>query len=397
MIKNTADSCPFESSRNVICAFYASTTYGSEYRAGLEFIKFAASNGFDLAIVADLEENSTALELEAEAVGIKVVRVPSLIKRQQTLYRYTDLVAQWIWHFRAAQWMRTNLGPLSCLWVQNGASPWLPLKPYFGLAGTLVWGPVGGGEPPSPAMMKTLSLSQRLREYSRSKLEKAFIDLKLAAINTLKAPRIVAIARTKEAHCQLSSILGRDVPIIPEILDPLTEVTHHRTPSKNPRLLWVGQNIPRKNLALAFQIFQYLREGTFPDATLDVFGCTAPNGEAMNGVTFHGWVSSVPWQEFRNDGILLLTSFREGLPSVVLEAVRNGLLCITADVGAIGSLDIPTIHLLPKDQYPNYSEATLNDAQSRIEEHLAQTEINLPPVSNRKKLTDYLYAEGAIK
>jgi hypothetical protein len=105
----------------------------------------------------------------------------------------------------------------------------------------------------------------------------------------------------------------------------------------------------------------------------------------------------VPWQEFRNDGILLLTSFREGLPSAVLEAVRNGLLCITADVGAIGSLDIPTIHLLPKDQYPNYTNTTFIDVKRRIERHLAQTVIHLPAITNRRKLTDYLHSEGATE
>jgi glycosyltransferase involved in cell wall biosynthesis len=383
--------------RKVICAFYASTTYGSEYRAGLEFIKFAAANGFDLAIVADLEENSSVLDIESAALGVRVVRVPSPVRRQKNLYRYTDLFPQCIWHLRVAKWIRKNIGSVECLWIQNGASPWLPLSQYYRLPKVIIWGPVGGGEAPSAAMMRTLLWKDRLRERFRSQLEKILLRKKLTAIRLGRAPRAIVIARTNEAQRQLGSGLCRFVPVIPEILEPLEAINSHRTPSENPKLVWVGQNIPRKNLALALQIFRRLRDSAFRGATLDVFGCDAPNGVSMSGVTFHGWVPSVPWQEFRNDGVLLLTSFREGLPSAVLEAARNGLLCITADVGAIGSLDVPTVHLLPKDEYPNYTIGTLRTAERRIRLHLAQTQVQCAAVSNQQKLKNFLQAEGAIE
>lgn len=384
------------SPRKVICAFYASTTYASEYRAGLEFIQFAASQGFDLAIVADLEENSPNEALEASAPGIRVVRIPSPIKRQATLYRYSDLVAQWVWHLRVARWLRAQRGGLQSLWVQNGASPWLPLVPYFGLSQVLIWGPVGGGEPPSSVMMDRLPWRVRLRERLRSLVERRMLRGKLVAIQNARTPRLIVMARTAEAQRQVAPGLGRPVPVIPEILDPLAAVHVSREPSASPRLVWVGQDIPRKNLRLALQLFQRLRNGAFPGATLDVFGCSAPRGDSVEGARFHGWVPSVPWHQFRDDGVLLLTSFREGLPSAVLEAARNGLLCVTSDVGAIASLSVPTIHPLPRSEYPDYSDASLRGVEQRIRQHLGQKETRFEAVSNRRRLEEHLCAEGAL-
>lgn len=394
MVKKLSSNVGYQ---KVICSFYASITYGSEYRSGLEFIKFAAANGFDLAIVADLEKNSSAIELEAEAIGISVVRIPSLMKRQKTLYRYTDFVAQWIWHLRVARWLHLHRGSLQTVWIQNGALPWLPLTVYFGLSNLLIWGPVGGGESPTNAFVKTLPWKARLRERMRSSVEKFFLRGKMAEIHSHRAPRVISMARTKESQKLLSIGLGRNVPVIPEIIDPLEAVYIHRKPGIRPRLIWVGQDIPRKNLPLALRLFKYLRHEVFPEATLDVFGSGSPSEKFIDGVTFHGWVSSVPWQDFQNEGVLLLTSFREGLPSAVLEAARNGLLIISTDVGAIASLGIPTIHLLPMMEYPAYTDSTLRKMANRVRQHLAQDEVRFSPVSNRNKLKEYLYSEGVIE
>lgn len=381
----------------VICAFYASTTYGSEYRAGLEFIRFAASNGFDLAIVADLEENSPAMVLEAEAPGIRVVRIPSPVKRQATLYRFSDVIPQTIWHLRVARWLAKETMPLHTLWIQNGAQPWLPLVPYFALASNLIWGPTGGGEPPPVAMLLRLDWKTRVRERVRSLVEEQFLRNKLSAVARRDAPRFLPLARTVEVQRRLGHWIHSVIPVIPEILDPLSGVTVQRTPSYIPRFVWVGQDIPRKNLQLALEIFAALRRDEFPDSTLDVFGCTRPGVQSKEGVTFHGWVPRIDWPSFQNDGVLLLTSFREGLPSVVLEAARHGLLSVTTDVGAISSLGINTLHILPRDEYPNFSSGSLWQVAARIRLHLAQHTINLPPVSHTTNLANYLRAEGIIQ
>jgi glycosyltransferase involved in cell wall biosynthesis len=371
--------------RKVICAFYASTTYGSEYRSGLEFIRFAAMNGFDLAIISDLNNNSTVAEMQAAAPGIQVVRLSSPAKRQATLYRFNDYWAQTIWHWRVARWLRKRATNLNVLWVQNGASPWLPLNPYLGLAQTLIWGPAGGGEPPSKAMMKQLPFIVRVRETARSLVENTMLKGKFRVATRKTSFRFLALARTLEAQRRLEKGLKCGVPLIPEILDPLTAVQIDRQTVTSPRFIWVGQDIPRKNLPLALDIFRRLREGAFPDATLDIFGCAADNSEIPDGVIYHGWVSAIDW-----------SAFREGLPSAILEAVQNGLLCISSNVGSIGGLGAPTVVTLPHEDYPDYSDATIDSVAERIRQHLASERIDLAPVSNRLLLSEFLNDAGVL-
>jgi glycosyltransferase involved in cell wall biosynthesis len=373
----------------VICAFYASAEHGSEYRAGMEFIKFAAAQGFTLAVIADLELNSPCHIIEDLAPGIHVVRIRSLIRRQTNLYRYTDLLAQVIWHRDVARWIRTHRKEVDTIWVQNGASPWLPLSPYLGASKTLVWGPVGGGGEVPPEMMKLLPVKARLRERVRSIVEWYTIRGKVALIRSRQSSRIVIIARTMDARASLLQA-GGEIPVIPEILEPLKAAHISRRKSSRPRFVWVGQDVPRKNLPLAIEIFDFIRKDRFREATLDVFGCERTTGNSVDGVTFHGWVAKVPWAEYRDNGVLLLTSYREGLPSVVLEAVRNGLLCIASDVGAVASLNAPTIHVLPRSEYPNFSYATLHQASARVCRHLTEEVSHIPSVSNAIRLREYL-------
>lgn len=384
------------SPRKVICAFYASTTYASEYRAGLEFIQFAAANGFDLAIIADLEHNDNPEKLESVAPGIRAIQIPSPIKKQANLYRFNDFLPQIIWHHKVSNWIRKNAKDAECIWIQNGAAPWLPISNYFSAAPLLVWGPVGGGEPPSPMMMRQLPWKTRFRERLRSWIEIKLLHHKRLAIHRDGAPKIVTMARTAEAQCQLKNEMGWEVPVIPEILDPLKEMVLTRPPASRPRFIWVGQDIPRKNLRLSLDIFSALRKRAFPDATLDIFGCSAPAADAEPGVVYHGWVPRIAWSEFGGSGVLLLTSFREGLPSVVLEAVRNGLLCISSDVGAIGQLNVETVFVLPRNEYPEVSEHTINAIIERIKKHLQAETIKIDSVSYREKLTHHLINEGVL-
>ena len=380
----------------VICAFYASTCYGSEYRAGMEFIKFAASCGFTLALTSDVEKNSTAEEIESNAPGIRVIRIPSAVKRQSTLFRINDFLPQSLWHYRAARWLRANNPETQNLWVQNGASPWLPISPYLGLSKTLIWGPTGGGEPPSPAMMAALPWRHQLRENLRSQIELFLLNRKKTALRNSQSSRLIPMARTREAQEQLRRMLGRNIPIIPEIIDPIKSVQISKEPATYPRFIWAGQDVPRKNLPLALKIFQHVRQSGYPDATIDIYGCTETAKELPDGATCHGWVNRVPWENYRNNGVLLLTSFREGLPSVLLEAASNGLLCISSDVGAISLLDIPTLHILPKTEYPNFEANTLDGIVQSIRSHLARDEIRFKNVSHRQQLTDHLLSQGVF-
>lgn len=384
----------------VICAYYASPNYGSEYRAGFEFVRYAAGHGFDTAVIADLEFNPTAEEMQGLIPGIRVLVVPSVVRRQSTLYKLNDFIPQGLWHARVARRLRAQGVRFDAIWVHNGALPWLPLAPYLPLAHTVVWGPVGGGQAPPPMVMSGLPWREKTRERARTVVERFLLRRKLHALKKRGSAKLVTMARTSEAQNLLTSVLEGvlegPVPVIPEILEPIEAAVIAKRAGDTPRMLWVGQDVPRKNLALALALFRELRKDFYPSATLDVFGCRPGRDEIDEGVQYHGWVARIDWQQYRNDGVLLLTSFREGLPSVVLEATANGLLCITSDVGAMASLNSPSVFVMPKEAYPNYSRATLAAVARRIQEHLRATTVHFPSVSYRQRLFEHLEAQSAV-
>ena len=92
----------FTSGRKVIVAFYASKQHGSDCRVGDEYIDFAARNGFDTAIISDLDRNDEGPELAPLSYKFDVVRIPSFIRNSALLYRFTDFLPQTVWHFRVA-------------------------------------------------------------------------------------------------------------------------------------------------------------------------------------------------------------------------------------------------------------------------------------------------------
>lgn len=373
-----------------ICTFYVSPAYGSEYRSGVEYLRFAVEHGFNTAIISNLEYNVSKNVLEKEFPRLNVVQIDSPITKQSTLYRHNDIVPQLIWHYRVARWLKRQPAPVQTIWIQNGALPWLPLSPYLGLSPVVVWGPVGGGEPPTPAMMKLLHAKARWREMTRSVIENTLMYLKASSIRKNNKIRLVCMARTEAAYRLISTSLGLCVPIVPEILSPVSGNVISKKVKWTPRFVWAGQNIPRKNLPLALSLFESLRTGWFPEATLDIFGCDSDDLPASERVTYHGWVNGVNWRDFAHDGVLLLTSFREGIPSVVLEAISSGLLCVSSDVGAISTLRNKSVFVMPRDEYPEYSEATLKKAAEAISAHLSSTEITVKPVDYRDELARYL-------
>jgi len=270
-------------------AFYASSSFGSEYRSGFEFIRFAASLGFDLAVIADLEQNTPASDLTRMVPGLEVVTIPSPIKKQANLYRYSDIIAQLIWHSRVSHWLGKHCPEADVIWVQNGALPWLPVKPYFRHARTIVWGPVGGGGHAPAGAIDTFDVLARMREWLRNRIERYAIRIKTRQLGRPGVPRVIAMARTNDAqHWLRSALPGESVPMVPEILDPVPAIRIPRMPAATPRFLWVGQDVPRKNLALALTLFERLHRSAFPGATMDVFGCSQGRRASVPGVTFRG-------------------------------------------------------------------------------------------------------------
>lgn len=378
--------------KKVICAFYVSSTYGSEYRAGLEFVQFAAQNGFDTAVISDLEENIEPSALENLAPGIKVIQIPSPIKKQSNLYKFTDLIPQIIWHLRVISHLSQFKSSIQLIWIQNGAMPWLPLTPYIKIAKKIIWGPVGGGGSPDSSILESLSFKVRVREAARKYIEYFLLKKKFRTL-FYDDQKILCLARTLESQTLLSSIFSKSIPIIPEILNPIIGKVIEKKPSSQARFIWVGQDLPRKNLQYALNLFSQLRGGGLPDATLDVYGCARK--EDQDGVKYHGWIKSIDWDSYRNGGVLLLTSFREGLPSVVLEALSTGLLCITTDVGSISSLNTPTLYILPKNESLFHSLAVVDSLVNRIKSHLATKHVEILTCSHENDLQRLLKKFGA--
>lgn len=379
-----------------LVAFYASPDRGSEYRSGWEFIKFAAKRGFDIAIVADLEHNMQADDSNAAALGIKIVQIGSPVRSQAQLYRWSDFWVQQVWHRRVAGWIRNNAPDLQVLWVQNGAQPWLPIKGYLGLSPFLVWGPVGGGDAPPANYLHKMPFLDALRERLRHRLQLQQLRRKVSHISKCSETVVVPIARTVEAQSLLSDqpVFGRP-PVIPEILWPLSATASHKQASTSPTFIWVGQDLPRKNLNMAIELFLRLKEQHFPKSTLEIFG-TRRDLNIDPSIKFHGWVSKIEWGKFASNGVLLLTSYREGLPSVILEAMESGLYCISTNIGSISSLNSSRIYILSMTDYPNVLDYEIENISIQLKAHLSNVNIVSQETTFDNILDSYLQQEGVI-
>jgi len=370
---------------SAIVCFYASSRYGSEYRSGLDFIEVAWREGFTLAIVSDIDQNDSPEMLEARFPGLTVIAVRSLVRKQRLLYRFTDFVPQFVWHRRVGARLKRRHRGLARLWINNGAQPWLPLGIYDRcFTGQLIWGPAGGDAGAPSAFLATCPPSVRLREWLRAIVVRVTTAAKVKLFERVgRSGRAVRVmARTREAANSLSAAGIRDVVIVPEIIAPLKASDVTKPIAQHPRLVWIGQDIPRKNLGMALEIFNRLKDQYFPGLTMEIHGVEAKPAGGDQAITYHGWTPGVPWDRYRAGGVLLLTSYREGLPSVVLEALSAGLPCVSADVGSIGSLDQAPVYLIPMETYPKVDAETLAGIATFIREQVSREHYRLEGVNH---------------
>jgi glycosyltransferase involved in cell wall biosynthesis len=346
-------------SRRIFVAFYLSSRYGSEYRAAYDALRIAKDLGFDVVVTANLLQNDSALELMSACRELEVVVVPSVVTEQRTLYKYSDFVAQVIWHYRVGRVLRRRGYAIETVWVQNGAAPWLPLWPYLHLANTVIWGPLSGGGAPSRKILHAMTFRAVVSEGARLIVEYLSILAKRFMVERRKlSPRVIPIARTAEARRVAERLFpDRQVDVVPEILASIAYQVKADA-SDAPRFVWAGQDVPRKNLRSALELFARLKSGYFPAARLDVYGVTGSE-KRYDDIVFHGWVRRVDWASYCDAGVLLLSSYREGVPSVVLEAIKHGLLCVSADVGGVRALGAKSVYILPNEEAPSYSEETV--------------------------------------
>ena len=138
-----------------------------------------------------------------------------------------------------------------------------------------------------------------------------------------------------EILAQKAGVSEDRVAVVPNAVSVVND--HPRCQPRKPtlRCLFVGRNDPRKGLSLLLNVLRQL-----PDTELDVVGA---EGVAQPGVRWHGVIRDVGrLREFyRNSDVFVLPSYSEGMPTVLLEAMRDGLPAVATDVGASRELVIP--------------------------------------------------------
>jgi glycosyltransferase involved in cell wall biosynthesis len=101
------------------------------------------------------------------------------------------------------------------------------------------------------------------------------------------------------------------------------------------RFLFIGRNEVRKGLPLLLDAVQIV-----DGATLDVIGATKNGLRPQPRVTFHGEIRerAAIRAQFDRADFLVVPSYAEGMPTVILEAFSAGLPVIGTDVGAVAEL-----------------------------------------------------------
>lgn len=115
-----------------------------------------------------------------------------------------------------------------------------------------------------------------------------------------------------------------------------------RTRATAPRLLFVGRLAAVKGVPVLFEAMDRLR-GEFPDLEVTLVGDgpdrKALEREAPAGVTFAGYRSQSEVAEMLRDSrALVLPSFAEGVPVVLMEAMASGLPVIATRIAGIPEL-----------------------------------------------------------
>ena len=120
----------------IIICFYASNSYGSEYRSGYEFLKYADDKFFDLAIISDIEFNKKIDKDEFKNLKIKFI--PQDAKDQNELYKKSDYkyCNKWLAMVKSSL---SKYNSIEILWICNPAQVWHPIYSFLGLSNKLIF------------------------------------------------------------------------------------------------------------------------------------------------------------------------------------------------------------------------------------------------------------------
>lgn len=149
--------------------------------------------------------------------------------------------------------------------------------------------------------------------------------------------------------------------------------------SRGVRVAHIGRASPEKNRALLPRVFSELVRMD-PDAEMQVIG---PGGtsDLVDAPVDPRFVMVGAVDDaadvLREVDVLLLPSFREGLPGVVLEALASGVPVVASDIATIRELcELPGLHLVSLDEHPAvWARAVIRaaavDPQERL--HIAES------------------------
>ncbi len=322
---------------NYLVCYYASKIKGSEYRSGNMYIDFLSKKKFKNLIISDLNQNS---DYSKKFNNVKIIK--SIVNDQKLIYKFGDGLIQFFWHFKVYNYLRKQ--KVEEVWVNNSVMPWQPFFLYFFLGTKVILGPVGGGDSYlNFNFLKKFPIAF-FKELFRFFIQIIFLTLsRFLLILSFNKKKIRILARTNSAK-QIWNFFGFKVKkVIPEIINPIKQDSIY---FKNLHLnkvdfIWLGQNINRKRFDLAKSFFNKISNKKL-NAHLHVFGI---EGKSNKKITFYGWQDNLNLKQKFDRAILLNFSFREGMPSSIIESVRNGYLILSSKVGSIEYIDYDWLYL----------------------------------------------------
>jgi len=158
---------------------------------------------------------------------------------------------------------------------------------------------------------------------------------------------------------------------------------------KSINIIFVGNLIPTKGVNELVNAFINLQK-SIPDVTLDIIGEGPLKGYLLNkvkelqlNINVHG---SLPLtnvaQKIRTSTLLVLPSYREGVPNVLLEAFASGIPVVSTIVGGIPEVVNDNVGLLVEPKNADELETAIHTAlntswnKSDIIEHAKQFDWN---------------------
>jgi len=155
------------------------------------------------------------------------------------------------------------------------------------------------------------------------------------------------VAQTRRCANQLEAILGCAVEVIPNPVapgfgrTPVVELSASARPSRNrggKTVLAVGRVVPKKGFDLLIAAFANIAE-RHPDWNLEIIGEGRMRNALTRAVAAHGLADRITLPGFdehvreamRRADMFVLPSLVEGFPNALLEAMAEGMACVSFD------------------------------------------------------------------